>query len=183
MVHIFGHLPICPYTKTLYWMDQISIFFFYSCIPNPLLLQNTFWPYKILINNCTIFPLFALKVPFSNINYAKIANFSHIGEARGCSTNSLMINSVSHWEWAFSSHIFKAPPRPNGESTSSYNIDKVTMILTFLYPKGPQNSFSGSKVTAILPKGWIWPIGGVASGRVCAAGLFIKAWNLVQIWR
>ena len=29
----------------------------------------------------------------------------------------------------------------------------------------------GSKVTAILLKGWIWPIGGVASRRVCACSL------------
>ena len=34
------------------------------------------------------------------------------GEARGCSKNSLVINSVS--ESAFSSHSFTAPPRLNG---------------------------------------------------------------------
>ena len=32
-------------------------------------------------------------------------------------------------------------------------------------------SLSGSKVTAILLKGWILPIGGIASGRVCACSL------------
>ena len=113
-----------------------------------------------------------------------MANFSHIGKARGCSTNSLMINSVSHWEWAFSSHIFKVPPRPNGESTSSYNIDKVTMILTFLYRKGIKIPSVVQKLRPFYQKGWIWPIGVVASGRVCAAGLFIKAWNVFKnFWR
>ena len=38
-------------------------------------------------------------------------------------------------------------------------------------PEGHQNPFSGSKVKAILLKGWIWPIGGVASGRVGACSL------------
>ena len=45
------------------------------------------------------------------------------------------------------------------------------MIKNFLNSKGHQNPFSGSKVTAILLKGWVWPIGGVASGRVCACSL------------
>ena len=31
-----------------------------------------------------------------------------------------------------------------------------------------QNAISGSIVMAILLKGWILPVGGVASGRVCA---------------
>ena len=63
------------------------------------------------------------------------------------------------------------------DSTSSYKIDYVIMIKNFLNPEGHQNPFSGSKLTAILLKGWIWPIGGVASGgsapAACAAGLFI----------
>ena len=58
------------------------------------------------------------------------------------------------------------------DSTSSYEIDYVIMIKNFLNPKGHQNPFSGSKVTAILLKGWIWPTGGVALGRVRTAGLF-----------
>ena len=45
------------------------------------------------------------------------------------------------------------------------------MIKTFLNPKGHQNTFSDSKVKTILLKGWIWPIGGVALGRVCASSL------------
>ena len=45
------------------------------------------------------------------------------------------------------------------------------MIKAFLNPEGHKNPISGSKVTAILLKRWIWPIGGVASGRVCACSL------------
>ena len=46
-----------------------------------------------------------------------------------------------------------------GDSTSSYNIDFVIVIKNLLNPKGHQNPVSGLKVTAILLKGWIWPIG------------------------
>ena len=42
------------------------------------------------------------------------------------------------------------------------------MIKNFLNPKGHQNPTSGSKVMAILLKGWIWPIGRVALGSVYA---------------
>ena len=38
------------------------------------------------------------------------------------------------------------------------------MIKNCLNPEGHQNSCSGSKVTAILLKGWIWPIGGASAG-------------------
>ena len=46
------------------------------------------------------------------------------------------------------------------------------MIMNFLNPEGHQNPIRGSKVTAILLKVWILPIPGVASGSVCACGLF-----------
>ena len=39
------------------------------------------------------------------------------------------------------------------------------MIKNFLNPEGHQNSISGSKVTAILQKGWIWPIGEASVGE------------------
>ena len=45
------------------------------------------------------------------------------------------------------------------------------MIKHFLNLEGHQNHISGSKVKAILLKGLIWPIGGVASGSVCACNL------------
>ena len=50
------------------------------------------------------------------------------------------------------------------DSTSSYKIDYLIIIKNFLNPEGHHNPFSGSKVTAILLKEWIWPIGEVASG-------------------
>ena len=57
------------------------------------------------------------------------------------------------------------------DSTSSYKIDNVIVIKNFLNPKGHQNTIGGCKGTAILLKGWIWSIGGVASGRDCACSL------------
>ena len=39
------------------------------------------------------------------------------------------------------------------------------MIKSCLNPEGHQNSISGSKVTAILLKGWIWPIGEASEGE------------------
>ena len=54
---------------------------------------------------------------------------------------------------------------------SSYKIDYVIVIKNFLNPEGHQNRISGSKVTAVLLVGWILPIGGVASERVCACSL------------
>ena len=60
----------------------------------------------------------------------------------------------------------------------------ISRIKTFLNPKGHQNPIGGSKVIAILMKGCILPIGGVASGRVCgsvpaacAAGLFLLSFD------
>ena len=51
------------------------------------------------------------------------------------------------------------------DSTSSYKIDDVIVIKNFLNSEGHQNPISGSKVTAILLKGWILPIGGASSGE------------------
>ena len=45
------------------------------------------------------------------------------------------------------------------------------VIKNFLNLKGHQNRITGSKVTVILAKGYILPIGEVASGRVCAGSL------------
>ena len=39
------------------------------------------------------------------------------------------------------------------------------MIKNILNPKGHQNSIGGSKVTAILLKGWILALGGASSGE------------------
>ena len=48
------------------------------------------------------------------------------------------------------------------DSSSSYKIDYVIVIKTFLNPEGHQSRISGSKVTAILLKGCILPIGGAS---------------------
>ena len=60
------------------------------------------------------------------------------------------------------------------DGSSSYKIDYVIIIKNCLNSKEPQNRISGSKVTVILLKNWILPIGGVASGRVCACSLNSK---------
>ena len=45
------------------------------------------------------------------------------------------------------------------------------MTKNFLNSEGHQNPISGSKVTAILLKGWILPVSGASSGRVCVCSL------------
>ena len=52
-----------------------------------------------------------------------------------------------------------------GDSTSSYKIDYVIVITNFLNSEGNQNPISVSKVTVILLKGWILPLGGASSGE------------------
>ena len=64
-----------------------------------------------------------------------------------------------------------ATPKRLRDSTFSYEIDYVIVIKNFLNPEGHQNPISGSKVTAILLKGWILPIGGALLGRVCVCSL------------
>ena len=39
------------------------------------------------------------------------------------------------------------------------------MIKNFLNPEGHQNPVSGSKLTAVLLKGWIWSIGEASAGE------------------
>ena len=51
------------------------------------------------------------------------------------------------------------------DRASSYKIDYVIVIKSFLNLKGHQNPISGSKVTAILLKGWIWPVGEASAGE------------------
>ena len=48
-------------------------------------------------------------------------------------------------------------------STSSYKIDYFIVIKNFLNPEDHQNPITGSKVTAILLKGWILPLGGASA--------------------
>ena len=51
------------------------------------------------------------------------------------------------------------------DKASSYKIDYVIVIKSLLDTEGHQNPISGSKVTAILLKGWIWPIGEASAGE------------------
>ena len=53
-----------------------------------------------------------------------------------------------------------------------YSAATSKRLANFLNPKGHPKPISGSKVTAILLKEWIWSIGGVASARVCACSLY-----------
>ena len=53
----------------------------------------------------------------------------------------------------------------------SHKIDYFTFIQEILNLKGHHNRIIGFKVTAILQNGWVLPMGGVASGRVCACSL------------
>ena len=39
------------------------------------------------------------------------------------------------------------------------------VIKSFLNPEGHQNCISGSKITVILLKGWILPLGGASAGE------------------
>ena len=55
------------------------------------------------------------------------------------------------------------------------------VVKTFLNPEGHHNCTIGSKVTVILLKGWILPIGGAASERVCdQQGLVYRCWHLIS---
>ena len=61
------------------------------------------------------------------------------------------------------------------------------MIKNFLNPKWHQNLINGSKVTAILLKGWILPIGGASLGGVCACSLrsrlvFVIVFNNIVVF-
>ena len=53
----------------------------------------------------------------------------------------------------------------------SHKIDHVTIFQEILNLKGHPNCITGSKVKAILLKGWILPIGGASLRRVCVRSL------------
>ena len=68
-------------------------------------------------------------------------------------------------------HLRRRHAQTIKDSSSDYKIDYVIVIMNFLNPEGHQNPISGSKLTAILLKGWILTFGGVSLGRVCACSL------------
>ena len=102
-----------------------------------------------------------------------LENLADPGKARGCSTNSLVIHKLiqSVSEPFPPTTLRHRQAQTVRVSSSSYKIDYVIVINNFLNPKAHQHPISGSKVMAILLKGWIWLIGGVALGRVCACSL------------
>ena len=51
------------------------------------------------------------------------------------------------------------------DSSLTFQIDYIIVMLSFLNPKGHQNRISGSKVTVILLKGLILPIGEASAGE------------------
>ena len=53
----------------------------------------------------------------------------------------------------------------------SHKIDYLTIFQEILNLEGHQYRVTGSKGLAILLNGWILPIGGVESGRVCVCSL------------
>ena len=90
-------------------------------------------------------------------------------QSQGCSTNTFVINSVSHPLVIISlrrRHTLMVEDGASNQKTSY--IPVVQENLTF---KGHLNRFIGSKVTEILVNGGILPSGGVASRRVCACSL------------
>ena len=91
------------------------------------------------------------------------------GEARGCSTNTFVINSfINSVSQPFPpTALRRRHAQTVRDSSSSYKIDYVIVIKTYLNPEGHQNRISGSKVTAILLKGWVLPIGGTSALEGC----------------
>ena len=78
------------------------------------------------------------------------------GKARGCST--FIIHSPSEPFPPIA--LWRRPAQTVRDSSSSYKIDYVIVIKTFLNPEGHKNRISGSNV---LLKGWILPIAGSSS--------------------
>ena len=76
---------------------------------------------------------------------------AHPGKARGCSTNTSVIQAFSH-SVMVCEHMFTAPPRPK--------IYCITISREILHLEGHPNRIAGSKATAILLNGWTLPIGG-----------------------
>ena len=94
------------------------------------------------------------------------------GKARGCSTNTFVIDSLTD----LSNPLVKISLRRRHAQTvrngaSSYKTNYIDMFLEILNHEEHQNLCIGSKITAILLNGWILPTGGASSGRVCACSL------------
>ena len=100
------------------------------------------------------------------------------GKARGCSINSLSINSLSQSvsEPFHPTDFWRRHSQTVRDHTSSYKIYYVIVIKNFLNPKGHQNPISRSKVMVILLKGGFCLLVELhlegSAPAACAAGLF-----------
>ena len=79
------------------------------------------------------------------------------GKARGCSTNTSVIHSVSDPLVKISLRRRHARMVKNGDS--SHKTDYMDIFSENLNLEGHPNRCIGSKVTAILLNGWILPTG------------------------
>ena len=59
-------------------------------------------------------------------------------------------------------------------SSSSHEIEYFAQVKDLHNPKVHYNCSTGSKVTVVLMNWWIMPVCAVASGGICAAGLFFR---------
>ena len=83
-----------------------------------------------------------------------------------------LINFKKIIKWSFSpTSLRRRYAQTVEDNSSSYAIDYIIMKKNFLNPEGHRNCIIGSKVMAVWLNGWIFPIGGVASGWVCACSL------------
>ena len=92
-------------------------------------------------------------------------------EARGCSTNTFVTNSLidllSHP--LVKIYLWRHHAQAVRNSASSHKTNYIDILSESLNHEGHLNLCSGSNVTAILLNGWIWATGGVVSVRVCPA--------------
>ena len=81
--------------------------------------------------------------------------FSRPGQCQGLLYNSIVIHSfIELVREPFPPTALRRPNAPTvGDRASSYKIDYVIVVKTFLNPEGHQNCITGSKVTAVLLKG------------------------------
>ena len=93
------------------------------------------------------------------------------GEARGCSINSHVINWLNDSVSLFLPQLY-------GPATPKRLEITLPVINYFLNPEGHQNPIDGSKVTAILLKGCILPIGGASA----VEGLRSTGLPLLVLW-
>ena len=98
-----------------------------------------------------------------------LAIFSRPGLCQGLLYNHLR-DSLIHWfiqSWFVKISLRRRHALTFTDGAFSHKIDHVTIFQEILNSKGHPNRITGSKVTAILLKEWILPIGGASSGRVC----------------